>query len=182
MTTLAPQPDPLDLLQYLRAIGVTIMVKDDRLLIDAPAGTLTDEDRQALRENKPALIRLLSAKSPDPPRSTQTATATPPTPSWDAKDRKALKTIKPSLRAAVNLIAEVFGSVSVEAIEGDASMSPRQRAADAIRHARQTDRPRARALRDGWHERIAICVVDGGLDERSAERIAAMEAERRFTT
>ncbi len=178
MTTLALQPDPVDLLRSLRAIGVTVEVIGDRLKIDAPAGVISDDQRQALRESKATIIRLLTTTATDAPRPPQTATATTPASSWDAKDRQALTTIKPRLRAAVNLIAEVFGSVSVEAIEGDGSMTPRQRAAAAMRQVRQTDRPRARALRDGWHERMAICVVDGGLDERGAEKIAADELER----
>jgi TubC N-terminal docking domain len=177
MTTLAPQSEASALLDDLRAIGVMVEVIGDRLKIDAPAGVITEDQRQALRVSKPAIIKLLTTTTTDAPRSTQTTTATTPASSWDAKDRKALTTIKPGLRAAVDLIAEVFGSVSIEAIEGDGSMSPRQRAAAAMRQVRQTDRPRARALRDGWRERLAICIVDGGIDEHDAEKIAADELE-----
>jgi hypothetical protein len=177
MSTTTLHPDPLDLLRSLRAIGVTVTAQGERLIVDAPANTLTDEHRQALRDCKPAIIKLLTATTTDAPRSTQTATATTPASSWDARDRQALTTIKPRLRATVNLIADVFGSVSIEAIEGDGSMTPRQRAADVMRQVRQSDRPRSRALRDGWRERMAICVVDGGLDEHGAELVAVAELE-----
>ena len=40
--------------------GVNLEPTDDGLRVDAPAGTLTDEDRNALLECKPALLKFLS--------------------------------------------------------------------------------------------------------------------------
>jgi hypothetical protein len=178
MTHIALQPDPSALLSDLRSAGVTVEVRGDRLVVNAPASVITEDQRQALRENKPAIIRLLSAKSPFPPRSTPTATNTTTTPSWDAKDRQALAKLRPGMMATVDLIAGVFGSLCVEAVESDGNTPPRLRAAAVFRRSRRSDRPRSRALRDGWHERLSICTIDGGLDERDAEQIAAMEVEQ----
>src|SRR4051794_26637867 len=52
-----------DLLSQLRAKGVDIKTSgDDRLVIDAPRGTITDELRAALSANKVALIELLKSE------------------------------------------------------------------------------------------------------------------------
>jgi hypothetical protein len=53
---------------------------------------------------------------------------------------------------------------------------PRARTAAAIQHARRCgQRQQAIALRDAWAERMAICIIAGGLSEAEAERIAADE-------
>src|ERR1043165_7095932 len=53
-----------DLLSQLRAKGVDIKTSgDDRLVIDAPRGTITDELRTALSANKAALIQLLKTEN-----------------------------------------------------------------------------------------------------------------------
>ena len=48
----------------------------------------------------------------------------------------------------------------------------RQQVARLILDARLTHGGFARDLRDSWHERVAICVVDGHLPESHAETIA----------
>ena len=52
------------LIKTLRSANVTLEVHGDKLCLDAPFGILTDDLRQAIRENKPELITLLS-QSPD---------------------------------------------------------------------------------------------------------------------
>ena len=47
------------LLSELRGLGVELAVEEDRLTIDAPTGTITEDLRSALVENKPRLIKLL---------------------------------------------------------------------------------------------------------------------------
>src|SRR6185369_5055774 len=56
-----------DLLSQLRAKGVDITISgDDRLVIDAPRGTVTEDLRTALSANKAALIGILKEESTAP--------------------------------------------------------------------------------------------------------------------
>jgi hypothetical protein len=49
--------------------GVVLAVEDGRLIFDAPAGVLSDADKTALRELKPAILQLLQSTAPErPPR------------------------------------------------------------------------------------------------------------------
>ncbi len=48
------------LLEDLRRRDVTLEADGDRLLVDAPAGTMTDDLRAALVENKEDLLELLA--------------------------------------------------------------------------------------------------------------------------
>ena len=54
-----------ELLQYISALGVRLKTDGGRLLIDAPAGTVTPELKKALTAKKAELIRLLSGKPDD---------------------------------------------------------------------------------------------------------------------
>ena len=47
------------LLDDLRAQGVSLEADGERLLVDAPAGTITDEIKATLTELKPKLLKLL---------------------------------------------------------------------------------------------------------------------------
>jgi hypothetical protein len=47
------------LLEYLRRRDVILEVSGERLHVDAPRGTLTDELCRALKEHKPQLMKLL---------------------------------------------------------------------------------------------------------------------------
>src|SRR5689334_19142983 len=75
-----------DLLSQLRAKGVDIKTSgDDRLVIDAPRGTVTDELRTALSVNKVALIQLLKDEEAGAPsaaatNNTAVPAAAPPAP------------------------------------------------------------------------------------------------------
>jgi hypothetical protein len=51
----------LELLTTLRNLGVMLTPWVDRLRVDAPAGMLTDELRDALRTHKTALLDLVEA-------------------------------------------------------------------------------------------------------------------------
>src|SRR5882762_5998005 len=54
-----------DLLAQLRQKGVEVKTSgDDRLVIDAPKGTVTEELRSALSANKAELLRILKAEQP----------------------------------------------------------------------------------------------------------------------
>lgn len=48
------------LLSELRDLGVELNVEEDRITVDAPAGTITDDLRAALVDNKPRLLKLLA--------------------------------------------------------------------------------------------------------------------------
>ena len=48
------------LLKELRGLGVELAVEEDRLTIDAPAGAITEDLRNALVDNKPRLLKLLT--------------------------------------------------------------------------------------------------------------------------
>ena len=68
-----------DLLSQLRAKGVDIRISgDDRLVIDAPRGTVTDDLRTALSANKAALIGLLKEESSAPADDIKTPPAIEP--------------------------------------------------------------------------------------------------------
>src|SRR4051812_45241036 len=68
-----------DLLSQLRAKGVDIKISgDDRLVIDAPRGTVTDDLRTALSANKAALIGLLKEESSAPADEIKTPRAIEP--------------------------------------------------------------------------------------------------------
>lgn len=55
------------LLSDLAGRGATLVAEAGRLRVDAPAGALTDTDRQRIRDHKPALLKLLAAPPEDPP-------------------------------------------------------------------------------------------------------------------
>ncbi len=60
----------LKLYHGLKKRGVALKADGDNLKVDAPAGVLTDEDRAALLELKPILLRFLSCKAaPEEPAS-----------------------------------------------------------------------------------------------------------------
>ncbi len=50
--------NPLKFFHGLKARGVNLEAVGDNLKVDAPAGVLTEEDRAALVEHKPLLLRL----------------------------------------------------------------------------------------------------------------------------
>ena len=50
----------LTLYHDLKARGILLKADGDRLLVDSPAGELTDDDRGALAEFKPILLKFLS--------------------------------------------------------------------------------------------------------------------------
>ncbi len=54
----------LSLFHDLKARGVILEASGEHLKVDAPAGVVTDEDRAALVELKPILLRFLS-RSPE---------------------------------------------------------------------------------------------------------------------
>ncbi len=53
---------PLDLLAELERRNVKLTLAGDKLRLDAPAGVLTPELKDAVRRQKPALIALLEAR------------------------------------------------------------------------------------------------------------------------
>src|SRR5262245_2949742 len=54
------------ILDSLQARDITVTLNGDRLKIDAPAGSLTDEDRAQLRECKAELLKLLASDAFEP--------------------------------------------------------------------------------------------------------------------
>lgn len=55
---------PTALLDHLRALGVEVCAEGDKLRYRAPAGVLTDDLRQAIREHKEELLELLRPATP----------------------------------------------------------------------------------------------------------------------
>lgn len=55
------------ILERLRVLGARVSLAGDKLHVDAPAGVLTDDLRQAIREHKAALLELLRPATPFPP-------------------------------------------------------------------------------------------------------------------
>ena len=67
-----------ELLSQLREKGVELKTAgEDRLVVDAPKGTITPELRSALAENKAELLKILSAQTPEPAPDVPEATAPP---------------------------------------------------------------------------------------------------------
>src|SRR5207302_314544 len=67
-----------NLLSQLREKGVELKTSDgDRLVIDAPKGTITDELRDALKTHKSELLQILKSENAPKPRA-MTATETKP--------------------------------------------------------------------------------------------------------
>src|SRR5690242_14759935 len=66
---------PVQLLGALAGRGAKFSVQAGELVVDAPRGTLTSEDRAALAAHKPELVALLStgAMPPWPPRPSELA-------------------------------------------------------------------------------------------------------------
>jgi len=54
--------NPIDLLAKLERRNVKVSLAGDKLRLEAPAGTLTLELKEALRQHKPALTALLSGR------------------------------------------------------------------------------------------------------------------------
>jgi|SRR5215510_10338269 len=54
------------ILSNLRVRDIVVTLNGDRLKINAPAGALTDEDRDQLRERKAELLELLASPEHDP--------------------------------------------------------------------------------------------------------------------
>ena len=66
---------PVELVTRLRSLDVGLTACGDRLRVDAPAGVLSDERRQAIHQHKTALLALLTPERRIPlPRS--------PAPCW----------------------------------------------------------------------------------------------------
>ena len=80
------------------------------------------------------------------------------------------------MRARVDEIKTILADMDATTVADVRDESLRHKAACLIRAARRAGNPDlAVDLRDRWHERVAICVVDGGLSEKDAERVALEE-------
>lgn len=81
--------------------------------------------------------------------------------------------------------------ISVKIVAGNLRLSPKDRLTPSLRARLLAYKPlvlRAVRLaglmqdqRDAWDERVAICVVDGGLSEAEAETVAWREVARKDT-
>ena len=68
--------------------------------------------------------------------------------------------------------------VMLQAADVAEQAGPRRRAARMIRQARQAgDGDLAVALRDAWHERVAVCEIDAGLPTEQAEQVAERDTQ-----
>ena len=98
-------------------------------------------------------------------------------PTCTSDERKILQSAPEGLRVTIDLIKTVFADVgsTVISVRRDPTRRRRQ-AARLIRQARARGHHRqAVAIRDAWHERVAICTIDGGLSEGQAEAAALTE-------
>lgn len=86
----------------------------------------------------------------------------------------------PLVEAVKDVLADLPGGgatvVSVQPVKRFRSQT-RHRVAQLIREARRTDLSRAVAMRDTWHERVAICSLEAGLPQEDAERTALAELD-----
>lgn len=161
--------DLAELVETLEARRVTVRIAAHdagTLQIDAPEGVIDDDLREHLRRWKPALLDRLRPRS---------KVNTPPM--FTPGEAMMLHHAPPALRESVEAIKSAFAGVGVELLSVTRDPTwPRHRVADAIRAARRHgEHDRATAIRDGWRERVAICMIDGGQPRRRAEVIAACE-------
>lgn len=187
MTALSPGNAPgtvADLLAELDALGVQLKADANGLRF-RPRDKVGPELLDRLRVHKADLLATLGRPplTPEPASAPASAPGCPESraePEDPPHVRRALERAGPDLMATVAELRRVFaplGGLTIESIAPDPSWS-RQRAAQAILRARRCGRPEsALDLRDRWRERVAICLADGGLSEREAERIAADEVE-----
>lgn len=177
-----------DLLSQLRAKGVDIKTSgDDRLVIDAPRGTVNDELRTALSANKAALIKILkdeaasahvavetiAAPAPEValPRPPQTAPPVrnlvqPPEPSHSIQPHASAKEqLAPVKDEIADSAAEEIAQLQIELTRLRGDESARRAEIDAARMAAD-DALRSEQAR--WHEQ----------EEEIARRRAEHERQR----
>src|SRR2546423_4692510 len=97
-----------ELLSELRAKGVEVKTSgDDRLVIDAPRGTITEELRTSLSANKAALLKLLKDEQAAAETSATETIAAPPSPN-------SIEAPKPAAPAPSAIKDEVAASTAEE--------------------------------------------------------------------
>ena len=170
MTQAIAQPVAL-LLAELAQRGITIEAARGRLRY-RPHSAMTSGLIDRLKAHKTALLVLLQPSDGKPDRSANLS----PAPYTD-REHELLANAPGSLRATVNRIKTTFADTSATVIDVQPDPTwPRRRAARLVRQVRRAGgRVRAIILRDAWHERVAICTIDGGLSVEDAGMIAVEE-------
>ena len=144
--------------------GVLLYLAGDALRFKA-LGRMPADLSERIKASKAAVLALLRS-SPDKSPDAQPDAADAPR----GKPADLLGTLRDAMAP---------WTLEVVSVRPDPTW-PRNRAARLIREARRRQgRDRAITLRDAFTERVAICTIDGGQDQRQAERIAVHEIESR---
>src|SRR4030081_409080 len=96
-----------DLLAQLRQKGVEVKTSgDDRLVIDAPKGTVTEELRSALSAHKAELLQILNAEESAPAAALEVSEAVAePDPVWAAPSIQGTHSPSPAMESESDLAA-----------------------------------------------------------------------------
>lgn len=164
------------LLADLMRLGIVIEATGDRLRY-RPRDRMTPDLADRLKAHKGDVMALLrhSNAEADPISADDN---TPPLAIYTAQERDLLADAPDTLRATVDAIKVTFadmGGTTVVNVRTDPAWARRQ-AAGLIRDSRLAgNKGKAVALRDAWHERLAICTIDDGLSQVEAESVALEE-------
>lgn len=159
--------------------GVLLIAEGDRLRFKA-VHLMPPELAGRLKVHKAELLAILRGGSLETDHRPTTGSVTPIA-VYTAQERRLLAGVgvKPGDVPMMDRVKGVFPSAEVidaRCAHRNKPRTPRQRATGLIRQARRSNDPDlAVAQRDGWHERLAICTIDGGLSLDAAERIAIAE-------
>jgi len=146
--------------------GITLR-NDGGDLVASPARAMSDDLLAAIRAHKRDVLDLLAEATPD----------IDPTPGPDTPPEH-LPTVQAVRSAFARFDCQIIRAERLPDPLPDTTLPdapPRLAVARLIRSVRRVEPGRAIALRDTWRERIAICIIDAGMSQRSAEAIALTE-------
>ncbi len=195
-------PALAELLAELVKRGITLEAGEGDRLRFQPRSAMTPELAQLITANKPALLAMLRRdrqsdktsrqNAPSPPHearvgvSSDLSVSEPRTPGkalWSEQELSLLENAGtsrdelPLVEAVKDIFADLGATVvKVESVDS-VRAAARRRAAQLIREARRIDPGRAVAMRDAWRERVATCMIEGGLPLAAAEKIALDQVE-----
>lgn len=172
-----------EMLKEFNHAGVTVTIDPqcpDQLFIEGPCNVLTPKQVETLRTHKPHVLKVLRSRlcvdSPAP-ESTSRSEVT-----YTDVEQKILEETTPEIRETVDRVKRLF------ACEGEGPTlldikpdpdAPRRRLKQLIQLAESAgDKGLAIQIQDTWDERMAICMVDGGMSPEEAEALALEEVEK----
>jgi hypothetical protein len=181
------------ILADVRRRGLTLKVERGKLRF-RPKSAMTADLADRILACRPAVLAALSDKTPTTPKPKAPHGAQPGVSSvlsaseqsealWSEVELATLARAgkTPADLTLVSEVKDVFAefgaSVAGIILEHRSRGHARRLAAQLIHEARRRDKGEAVALRDAWTERLAICTIDGGLSDGTAEQVALEELQ-----